>query len=155
MDGTPKLLIVTSKTCGACHRFKAAILPPLLKNLEKEKIQVTHADLPTFETGDLVNLAPGYPSSVQTYVRWFPTFLYFAPNSWEPEVFNGKMENGTVVYDKNATEEYTVDGITSWTKKKITLRTNTLIPKGKARYVLVRNGEPINPKGPRFIKRDH
>ncbi|QIN54654.1 hypothetical protein [Cedratvirus kamchatka] len=158
MNDTPKLLIVTSKTCGACHRFKASVLPPLLQNLEKEKIQVTHVDLPTFETGDLVNLAPSYPSTVQTYVRWFPTFLYFPPGSWEPQIFNGKVENGTAVYDKSSTDEYTVDGITAWTKKKITLQTTS---KGvnssgsKARYVLVRNGVPINPKGPRFVKRDH
>jgi hypothetical protein len=157
MDETPKLLIVTSKTCGACHRFKASVLPPLLQNLERERIQVTHADLPTFETGDLVNLAPGYPSTIQPYVRWFPTFLYFAPGSWEPEIFNGKIENGSAVIDKTSNGEYTVDGITAWTKKRIALQTTTkgLAQKGKVRYVLVKNGVPVNPKGPRFVKRDH
>ncbi|SPN79933.1 Hypothetical protein ZAZAV_622 [Cedratvirus Zaza IHUMI] len=163
MDQTPKLLIVTSKTCGACHRFKASVLPPLLQNLNKEKIEVSHADLPTFETGDLVNLAPGYPSTIQTYVRWFPTFLYFAPGSWEPEIFNGKIENGSAVYDKNSSNEYTVDGITTWVKKRITLQTTSKgtatspSKTGNVRYILVKNGVPVNPKlsGPRFIKRDH
>ncbi|SPN79111.1 Hypothetical protein BRZCDTV_163 [Brazilian cedratvirus IHUMI] len=159
MDDTPKLLIVTSKTCGACVRFKASVLPSLLQNLEKEKIQVTHADLPTFETGDLVNLAPSYPSTIQTYVRWFPTFLYFAPGSWEPEIFNGKIENGSAVIDQSSKLDYSVDGITSWTKKKIALQTTNkgvLASKNsKIRYVLVRNGVPVNPKGPRYVKRDH
>nr|WIL04450.1 hypothetical protein Clen_520 [Cedratvirus lena]WIL04483.1 thioredoxin-like fold protein [Cedratvirus duvanny] len=116
MQDTPKLLIVTSKTCGVCHRFGESNLSSLLQNLEKEKIQVTHVNLPTFATSDLVDLAPSYPSTVQTYVRWFPTFLYFAPGSQEPQIFNGKVENGKAVYHENINGKHNAEDITAWVK---------------------------------------
>lgn len=155
-----RLLIVTAKECGACVRFKADVLDDLLKKLEKVNCVVRHADLNSFSSADLINAVPDYPATVQKYVGWFPTLLLFPPNSWEPEIFNGKISGGKPQMNREI--PYTSVDISSWVEKTIASDPRFTQNKGKgragsARYVLVENGKPITnlPRGPRFLRREY
>lgn len=160
MSSRPRLLIVTSKRCGACNTFKSNVLPDLRKKLATLDIKVDYVDLPDFGTGDLVNLAPEYPATVQPFIGSFPTFLYFPAGSWIPTIFNSKIENGVGKPDKYPRIPYTVDGIFDWVKSQAPSPTvkGKLVPSlgPNVKYSLTRGGVPVQiNKGPRYIKRDN
>jgi len=106
------VLIVTSKTCGFCTQFKANTLDSLVKRIEKD-YNVKHVDLDDFATGQMVNLAPEIPCSVQKYITWFPTILYF-PDGYvsEPKVFNGTVKGSKVEFTDN--NPFTTEPIVNW-----------------------------------------
>lgn len=145
-----ELLIVTSKSCGACKKFKANVLEDLLKRLAKTGCKTKQIELENFSTGELVNLAPEIPATVQSYISWFPTLLLFSSGyQGVPKVFNGKVKEGSVEYVQE--KPFTAEAITSWVEE------NSISKKGetekKIRYVLVKDGKPLTKS--RFIRRNY
>lgn len=142
----PRFLIVTADTCGACRAFKENSLKPLLEKLKNTNVDVLQANLPDMSPGNLVNVQPEIPATVQTYIKWYPIMLLFPANSWEPEVY----DNGSLGHKPET--------IVDWINKTISSNSRfSTINKGgkkKIRYVLVSGKEPVSvTRGSQYVKR--
>jgi thiol-disulfide isomerase/thioredoxin len=115
----PTLIIVTSKTCGACRSYKANVAPALLGALRKDnRIQVGEIDLDTMSSP----LPSTYPKELKKFIGWYPTFILLAPmrgNNLEGVVFNGDMSKGHVT-GPNGSRPISVEGITAWINQELT-----------------------------------
>lgn len=116
----PCLVIVTSKKCGACERFKANVLPELIKKLKRVDCQVRHVDINSFSSEEVSDALPEYPPTVKNYVGWYPTLLFFPEGSGseEPRILNGKMAGGKPQFTRYEVD-YDPEGITGWVEKHL------------------------------------
>lgn len=110
----PLLLIVTSKSCHACEKFKENILDQLLVQLENTSCAITHVDLEDFSTRELPYIAPEVPPEYISYITWFPTLLLFSSSV---HIFNGKIRGGKAEYV--AERPFTAQSMSNWVKENL------------------------------------
>lgn len=119
----PTLLIVTSKTCSACHSFKQKVYHELKGKLQRlNGINIGEVDLDTMSSP----LPSVYPKEVRKFIGWYPTFVLLAPirnGRVEGAVFNGKM-NGERVSGPTNERPISADSIVQWVEQE--LRSNPI-----------------------------
>ena len=123
----PVLVMVFSKQCGACHKFKANTLPDLEKDLKKLKdVEVLKLEFPEMRV-PLSDKEVGfeYHPKLSEYARWFPTFILFPDNLWFDKGSNlkGIIKDEELV-TKSLPPNYSKNSILEWIEH--TSKTNPL-----------------------------
>lgn len=117
------LVVITAKTCGACHNF-LSVWPKL-----KAELQQTFPNLVIVEISQntTTNVFPGaYPSALGSWCQWFPTLLLFKKSAWDTGVlsdgyiFSGTRERNVAVQLKreNGGVPLTPQNVTEWIRSK-------------------------------------
>lgn len=115
MDSRPVFVVITAENCGHCKSFKNGPWPDTKAALESMgTVRVVHIELAAM--GDA--LPPQYPSTLQTYIRGFPTLLLVSGESWNRALQSGGPLDyqvfGTDAIGKRGTYSRDKAGIISW-----------------------------------------
>ena len=138
----PVLVLVMSQKCGACHNFKAKMLPELEKDLKNDnRFRFLVLDLPDMgvpKTGRDIAGNEFHPDLKNGFVQFFPTFLLFPGNLWNDK--NSRLK-GVPKHDmeKNPKVDYSRASILSWIDSTIEtdpLFSNSFPKTNKKEYVV-------------------
>ena len=100
----PVLLIVTSKSCGACTNFKKRQLPELEKELKTDdRITIETLDYPDFNVS----------AELKPYIKFFPSIMLIPGNLWNTKKLKGIVKHGDEDMSKLKID-YSVNSIKKW-----------------------------------------
>lgn len=105
MDNRPVFVLLTAKTCGACHRFKNTIWDDLKKELERQgKVQIVTIDVPTTTSKPDPTK---YHKSLHRFIGWWPTMSLFPADRWynHNSELVGIVKNGKLVPPKEVVDK--------------------------------------------------
>jgi len=97
MDSRPVFVLLTAKTCPACHNFKRKVWPSLKESLKKDnQVQIVEIEVPT------TNSKPNpvkYHKQLSRFIGWFPTMSLYPAERWfnQSSDLIGIIKNGKIV----------------------------------------------------------
>lgn len=103
-DLRPVFVLITAKTCHACHGFKKRTWDDLRRELEKRgKVKIVTIEVPTTQSKPDPKK---YPKDLSRFIGWFPTMSLFPADRWNNpnSELIGIIKNGKIVppgNDKN------------------------------------------------------
>ncbi len=97
MDSRPVFVLLTAKTCPACHNFKAKVWPSLKQALKNEgRVQIVTIEVDTTQSKpDPVK----YHKQLSRFIGWFPTMSLHPAERWYDHNSDliGIIKNGKIV----------------------------------------------------------
>lgn len=97
MDPRPVFVLLTAKTCPACHNFKRKVWPSLEETLKKDgRVQIVEIEVPTTRSKpDPVK----YHKDLARFIGWFPTMSLYPAERWydHSSELIGIIKNGKIV----------------------------------------------------------
>ena len=97
MDPRPVFVLITAKTCPACHGFKNRIWNDLHNELVKRgQVQVVTIDVPTTQSKPDPTK---YHKDLPRFIGWFPTMGLYPADKWYDQKSDliGIVKNGKLV----------------------------------------------------------
>ena len=125
------LVLVTSKSCHYCKKFKPGIWKSLQNKFEKyPNLKVVEIEL---ETNNSQPSQIEYHPDLNKFIGWFPTLMLFPQNLWKnyKTTLQGKVFNGEFVFDKKLNKDVIayVSRNENFTELSILTWYNTIIKK--------------------------
>lgn len=164
----PTLFAIYADGCPACEMFKKFARDTFIKEITKRNkvilIEVTLENIGT-------KLPDSFPSDLQKFVRWYPTFVLVNTDTLTSSkingvVFNGELKNGEYALKEKNLLRPTADNIINWVEWEITNNPNItnekLVPKKvildnefktQEKVVIMENGKPL-PKDSKYYSYD-
>jgi thiol-disulfide isomerase/thioredoxin len=96
-DSRPVFVLLTAKTCPACHAFKKRTWNSLKQELEKGgKVQIVIIEVPTTQSKPDPSK---YHKDLKRFIGWFPTMSLYPADKWyDPNSeLIGIVKNGKIV----------------------------------------------------------
>lgn len=97
MDRRPVFVLITAKTCPACHGFKKRTWDDLRRELEKRKqVRIITIEVPTTQSKPDPKK---YHKDLQRFIGWFPTMGLYPAERWNnpKSELIGVIKNGKIV----------------------------------------------------------
>lgn len=97
MDSRPVFVLITAKTCHACHGFRSHTWEDLKTELIKQgKVQVVEIDVPNTQSKPD---STQYHPQLSRFIGWFPTMSLYPADRWNNHLSTliGIIKNGKIV----------------------------------------------------------